>query len=855
MTTAVLGRAALSRPRLRVPRTTLSVLAMSAVLGALGILLALPWLSSPAYLGAFELPWWVLAVGFGLAESCSLHVQKERETQSISLSELPLVVGLFLAAPAVLCLGRLVGLVGYVALQRGRLPALKAAFNLSLALAETGVALAVFGLLTAAADGLTPLSWGAAFVAAFAANALGAMAVVTVISLFEGGLSLRVLLTRAVTGQAAVPFAVTVGLIAVVGLSADPVNAWLLAAFAGVALIGFRAYAALAERHLHLGRLYRFSDAVSRAADFDAVMASVLGEARELLHADRAAAVFLGTDGAVLARVRMDADGTTHRGEDAPSDHDGWLIRQLVDGGGSVLLPRTARGAARRWLDEHGVRDAVAVPMRNGSGLIGALVVAERRGDVRGFQADDVQLLETVANHAGIALQNGELIGKLQHEALHDALTGLPNRAQLKRRLDAALEDVRGGRSPGAAVMILDLDGFKDINDTLGHEQGDQLLVEVAARLASAVGQNGVVARLGGDEFAVLVTATSDEDRVLHIGRRVLRALEQPVALDGLEVEVGGSVGVALAPLHAAAAPALLKRADMAMYDAKTSARRLRLFEPELDSDNPRRLTLVAELRSALQTGAVTVHVQPNLRLATGEVVGVEALARWQHPTLGNVPPDEFIPIAERSGLIGPLTTAVLDTALAACAAWRAAGCDLSVAVNLSARSLHDADLVDEVARLLRRHDVPAGRLTLEVTESAVMADPGRAVALLHQLRDLGVHLSVDDFGTGYSSLSYLKRLPVHQVKIDRSFVTSLGSDADDLPIVRAIVDLGRHMGLEVVAEGVEDAPTMDLLDAIGCDLAQGWHIARPMPVDHLLGWLAARTPTAARARGPLRLV
>jgi diguanylate cyclase (GGDEF)-like protein len=481
-------------------------------------------------------------------------------------------------------------------------------------------------------------------------------------------------------------------------------------------------------------------------------------------------------------------------------------------------------------------------------------VVADRLGDVRSFDASDLLLLETVANHAGVALQNGQLVDKLRHEALHDALTGLPNRLHLQRRLTAALDEVQDGGGIGAAVMILDLDSFKEVNETLGHQQGDLLLTEVGSRLSSTVGAAGTVARLGGDEFAVLLTGSVDEERAVQVGRRLLRSLEQPILLDGLEVEVGGSLGIALAPAHASDTAALLKRADMAMYDAKTTARRLRVFEPELDTDNPRRLTLVSELRAALQHGDLVVHVQPQTRLASGEVAGVEALARWQHPTLGNVSPDEFIPVAERSGLIGPLTTRVLDATLAGWAQWRAAGHDLSVAVNLSARSLHDPDLVEEVARLLQRHGVPASRLTLEVTESAVMADPARAVALLHRLRDLGVRLSVDDFGTGYSSLSYLKRLPVHEVKIDRSFVTSLGDDAEDLPIVRAIVDLGRHMGLEVVAEGVEDAPTMELLDSIGCDLGQGWHLGRPMPLDGLLPWLTGRAQKK-RGRGPLRAV
>jgi EAL domain-containing protein (putative c-di-GMP-specific phosphodiesterase class I) len=291
----------------------------------------------------------------------------------------------------------------------------------------------------------------------------------------------------------------------------------------------------------------------------------------------------------------------------------------------------------------------------------------------------------------------------------------------------------------------------------------------------------------------------------------------------------------------------------MAMYDAKASTRGLRVYEADLDTKNPRRLTLVSELRGALTCEQIQVHVQPKARLATGVVDCVEALVRWEHPESGWLAPDEFIPIAERSGLIGPLTTRVLHDSLAAVADWRRQGLDVSIAVNLSTRSLHDADLVDEVTRLLRRHDVPASRLTLEVTEGSVMADPTRAITLLQELRDHGVRLSVDDFGTGYSSLSYLKRLPVHEVKIDRSFVTGLRDNSDDVAIVRAIVDLGRHLGLEVVAEGVEDQQTSDLLARMGCHLVQGWHIGRPMPTEEFLPWLRARQP--GRASPALRVV
>ena len=375
--------------------------------------------------------------------------------------------------------------------------------------------------------------------------------------------------------------------------------------------------------------------------------------------------------------------------------------------------------------------------------------------------------------------------------------------------------------------MILDLDDFKEVNDTLGHQHGDLLLVEVAARLTAAVGAAGSVARLGGDEFAILVPDSGDENRVMRIGRRVLRSLEQPVSLDGLEVEIGGSMGIALAPAHADDSAALLKRADMAMYDAKTSTRGLRLYEPELDTNNPRRLTLVSELRSALQNGEIQVHVQPQGRLSSGQVVQVEALARWCHPELGNIAPDEFIPIAERSGLIGPLTT--LRARLVA-------GRRGPVARGGDRHRGGGQPVHAQPAR--RRPRRGGGPAPAAARRPGPPADPGghgelghgRPAArrgLLHRLRDLGVRLSVDDFGTGYSSLSYLKRLPVQEVKIDRSFVTALREGGEDVAIVRAIVDLGRHLGLEVVAEGIEDQATWDLLRVLGCDLGQGWHLGR----------------------------
>jgi predicted signal transduction protein with EAL and GGDEF domain len=321
--------------------------------------------------------------------------------------------------------------------------------------------------------------------------------------------------------------------------------------------------------------------------------------------------------------------------------------------------------------------------------------------------------------------------------------------------------------------------------------------------------------------------------------------------LQGLQFEVGASVGAALCPEHGTDPSVLMKRADLAMYEAKSATTKARIFEPSNDSTGARRLALVAEMRTALSNGALKVYVQPQLDLATGEVRSVEALARWHHPTLGWVTPDEFIPVAERSGLIKPLTVAVLDQALAGVASWRAH--DISVAVNLSPRSLLDPDLVTSVRAALEKWSVPADSLILEVTEGAVMTDADRAIALLGRLRDLGVRLSIDDFGTGYSSLSYLTQLPVHEVKIDKSFITHLTTSYDDLAIVRSIVGLGTTLGLEIVAEGVEDEATQQLLTSLGCTRIQGWHLARAMPMDEAGLWFAERArrlPAERRAAG-----
>jgi diguanylate cyclase (GGDEF)-like protein len=445
------------------------------------------------------------------------------------------------------------------------------------------------------------------------------------------------------------------------------------------------------------------------------------------------------------------------------------------------------------------------------------------------------------------AADNQHQAAKTQHQALHDALTGLPNRTLLHDRIDQAIHQADRELVP-AALLLLDLDRFKEVNDTLGHHYGDQLLVQVGERLRGRLRQVDTVARLGGDEFAVLLPRIQTAEGAVAVASKLLAGFDEPFRLEDLALEVEASIGVAVYPEHGSDPDELLQRADIAMYAAKDTHAGFVLFDPKQDQHSPRRLALLGELRRAIDQQQLLLHYQPKVDAHTSRVLGVEALVRWQHPEHGLIPPGEFIPLAERTGLIGPLTHYVLDAALHQCRDWRQDGHELPVAVNVSARRLLDLDFPGEVAGLLTHWRVPARLLMVEITESTIMADPTHAIQILGRLNEMGVQLSIDDFGTGYSSMAYLKTLPVHELKVDRSFVAQMTSDSRDAVIVHSTIDLGRNLGLRVVAEGVEDSLTLQHLDLLGCHAAQGYHISRPMPAEDLIDWLEqqlAATPTA----------
>ena len=437
---------------------------------------------------------------------------------------------------------------------------------------------------------------------------------------------------------------------------------------------------------------------------------------------------------------------------------------------------------------------------------------------------------------------------EIQHRALYDQLTELPNRNLFRDRVAQAIEVARRERG-AVGVMFLDVDHFKEINDTLGHESGDELLQAVATRLRGQMRAGETLARLGGDEFAILCVGGADD--ALLLAERLHRALQEPFTVRDLPLEVAVSAGIAAFPGHGDEVDAVLRHADVAMYLAKSSHAGTALYDAAQDSSDAARLALAGELRRAIESEQLVLHFQPKAELDSGCIVGVEALVRWVHPERGFIPPNDFIPIAERTGLIKPLSRYVLAAALRQCGAWRAEGLDLHVAVNLTIPDLLDLELPSFIQELLVKHHVRPDQLELEITESTILADPFRVRQVLTGLNEAGLRIAIDDFGTGYSSLAYLRRLPVQTIKIDRSFVMDMCENTSDATIVRSTIDLARNLGLDVVAEGVETEATWAALRAHGCTLAQGYLISKPVAADELRALLAERAQDmhVARAR------
>jgi diguanylate cyclase (GGDEF)-like protein len=807
-----------------------------------GRILALPPAVSPAVVFV------LLLAAFAILELALLHVELRRQAYSFSLSGIALLLGLEFGDTRSLVAARICGAVLIFVWQR--LPLVKAIYNLGAYILEAG--LVGFSLHRILGSGVE-LTFDVAVVCYLViglVDLLMSALVLLVISWHQGRVTpveaVEVFLPASVLGLFSTLSALAISVL----IEAGTLGVVLIIGFTTMTALLYRGYLSLRRRHQSLALMHDFVEQSVGAGDVEELAELLLARARRLLNAGEVELAVYRADSDLVLRITEDDDVQVTRSDPAgPGD---WLLTRVCENAEPMVVPRNTRERGlRQWLETHRARDAMIVPLSS-DGIEGVLIVKDRMGEASRFTAEDLTLLQTLAGHLAVALRGSQLVQQLRYDATHDGLTGLANRVLLTERIEQAEQT---GRSQQSAVLLLDLDKFKEVNDALGHHVGDALLRVVGRRIRTCVPDGATVARLGGDEFAVLLPipgcGSAARAEAEQVADAVLAALIAPIVLSEVVVSTRASIGIAIGSAGFIGAD-LLRHADTAMYAAKAGERAVVFYTEDLDHGRAERLTLLADLALALQRDELELRYQPQLDLHTNTVVSVEALVRWRHPERGLLDPDEFIPLAESSGLIGELTQQVLGQALRQCRRWRDGGLDLVVAVNLSAYNVNNANLPENVAAALAEAGLPADRLVLEITESSVMGDPHRTVPTLQRLADIGVSLSLDDFGTGYSSLAYLQKLPVCEVKIDKSFVMGLTGGAEghaSSVLVRSILTLGSNLGLRVVAEGVEKREVLDLLRSLGCDVAQGFHIARPLSAADL-----SRLVTVPGAEGAAEL-
>jgi diguanylate cyclase (GGDEF)-like protein len=779
-----------------------------------------------------------MAVGFWAAEARVVHFHFRRGAHTFSLNELPLVIGMFLASPLEVVIAQAIGSAVALTVHR-RQPPVKLAFNIGSFALSSSVGLAVFHLL--GSGPLTdPTRWLAAFLGAGIANLVGVFAVAAALSVSEGSLGFRKL--RQMLGVSSVVAATnaSVALLAVIIVIADPRAAWLLVVPIATLFFGYRAFIGARQQHESLELLYESTRILQRTPELDSALVQLLYHSRTMFRAERAEIVIFPSDPSDGYLVTSVADDRT--AIMAPGDATIWkpLHRHLAEEGKAFLLNSTSLELG----EEREVRDAMIAPLGADGGIVGAMVVTNRLGDVTTFTAEDLRLYATVASHVGTALENGQLErsltklsvlqDELKHQAYHDGLTQLANRSLFRENVDARLAaTVHGDRS---VVMFVDLDDFKFVNDTYGHEAGDAMLVEVARRLNLCTRGSDLTARLGGDEFAILVDDGADLSNAERVAQRITDSIGQPFMLGDIQTHAAASIGIA-AGRQGDSAEDLLRQADVAMYSAKAAGKgRWAIYKPSMLKSVRSRHDAGEELRRAVELGEFELRYQPVVSLDSGAILGAEALLRWNHPTRGEVGPDDFIGAAEEGATIVPIGRWVLDEACRQATRWGSNDDATApwVAVNLSARQLLHPTLPDDVRGAIARSGLIPERLVLEVTESVLLHDAEAAIAVIADLRALGIRVALDDFGTGYSSLSYLHRFPIDILKIASGFV-GVGDRSDARWILtEAIISLGKALGLQVVAEGVERRDQVQRLKAVGCELAQGFFFARPLHADTL---------------------
>jgi diguanylate cyclase (GGDEF)-like protein len=619
---------------------------------------------------------------------------------------------------------------------------------------------------------------------------------------------------------------------------------------AGLIIGAYNGYARLTLRFASLQRLYDFSRTIGSASlEPPSMSEDVLRQVCTVMRARRAELVLREPSG-MARRISIDEGKTS--GFEPVSLEASSIIADAIATGTAALHNGEGPGKLQADPISGSYHQAVVAPIMNGRAAIGAIAAFDRDEELDDFDDDDLRLYETLVAHASASLERSRLVEELRfevdsksHQATHDALTGLPNRVLFQTRAAEALH-----KSRGVAVVLLDIDRFKDVNDTLGHAIGDRLLCEVSERLVHAVSGRATVARLGGDEFALVIPDVTEPELAVAIVNDLHREMSRPIRIDGLALAVTASAGIAVAPEHGDDVALLLQRADIAMYHAKEHRSRVELYSVEQDQSMRRWLMIGGLLTHALETRSeLSVAYQPIADVRSGSFVRVEALARWNHPVHGFIPPDEFIGMAEQMGVISQISDFVLSEACAKAAEWRRMGLNIGLAVNLSGREFADPGIVQRIAGHLKDNDLPASALTLEVTETEVMADLGQVSVVLDQLAAQGISLAIDDYGTGYSSLAYIHRLPVQELKIDRSFVTSLSSESSNAIIVTSSIAMAHSLGLKVVAEGAEDEVTFSMLAEADCDFVQGYYLSKPITPEQLESKLLEGVPLKHSSR------
>jgi diguanylate cyclase (GGDEF)-like protein len=807
-------------------------IAVAAVLLYAGVVANLQHEQSPR-----DLPWWTLAVAFGVVEACVVHFHFRRSSHSFSLGELPLVFGLLFLSPHELLLASVAGSTVALALNR-QIPPVKAVFNVAQFALGTCVALTVFEVLAPSRDALEPAVWSGALIAVLATALIADVTTGAAMSLTGGGASLRTRLEMLTVNLAVASVNGCLGLSAATVYAVNPAACLFLVLPAAMLIFAYRAYMSERQRHTELEFLHEATGALSRSPEIVPELEVLLERTRRAFRVDIAELVLFSAEFGPSLRSTLGPGNRKQMLETLDEPVVKRLRTFAEASSGVVSLDEVSNGELRGWWFDRGLRDGVVVALK-GERVVGVLILAGRMGVERSFSRDELRLVETLAGNVTVALQYDHLEhavrelttlrAELEREAFYDSLTGLANRSLFINRVDKALRT----RHDAIYVLFIDVDDFKMINDTLGHQAGDQVLSEVAKRLLRCLRDGDTAARLGGDEFAVLLEGGPHEEDAVGVAERTLAEFRNPVHLEDDEpVSIKLSIGVAKGVRGNDTADDLLRNADVAMYGAKGRGKnQLRLFEPGMQRAIEQRHRLKRELERATERREFSVHYQPIIDLQSGNSVAVEALVRWNHPERGSVSPGEFIPFAEETGLIVPIGEIVLEDACRQASLLADAGPRgevLGMHVNVSTIELLDPNFLPRLDTLVLANGLSPWQMTIEITEHVLMFDENQALATLERARERGYRVAIDDFGTGYSSLAYLRSLPIDTIKIPKAFTDGVGGSTKDDMFARAVIDFGSKLDVTVVAEGVERAEQAAILRSLGCELAQGYFFARP---------------------------